>query len=72
MSDKKIKIWKGKAIFKDNSFKPMEKVDFKEGEEVNIIVVPSFFEFEGILSEVKESSVELQHKVKDFLGIDAD
>lgn len=62
------KIWKTKALCENKSLKPLEDLNLTEGEEVNIIVVPDFAHFRGILKEVKEDSVSLQHRIKDFWG----
>ena len=54
--------------FKDGTFVPLEKVkEVKEGEIVEIeIKSKKKFSWKGALKFKKESSVELQHKIKEI------
>jgi predicted DNA-binding antitoxin AbrB/MazE fold protein len=54
--------------FKDGTFVPLEKVkEVKEGEIVEIEIKPKKkFSWKGALKFKKESSVELQHKIKEI------
>jgi predicted DNA-binding antitoxin AbrB/MazE fold protein len=61
-----------KAKYEGQAFKPEHALDLPEGTEVTLLVIPSFRSFLGILEEVKEDSVNLQHKVKDLWSADAD
>jgi predicted DNA-binding antitoxin AbrB/MazE fold protein len=57
-----------KTKFKDGTFMPLEKVkEVKEGEVVEIeIKSKKKFSWRGALKYRKESSVELQHKIKEI------
>jgi len=58
-----------KAIYKNNVLKPLEKLDLKEGEEVEIEVKKSNVDrIVGLLKDVEPNSLELQHKTKEILG----
>jgi len=58
-----------KAIYKNNVLKPLEKLDLKEGEEVEIGVKKSNVDrIVGLLKDVKLNSLELQHKTKEIWG----
>lgn len=57
-----------KTKFKNGAFMPLEKIkEVKEGEIVEIEIKPKRkFSWRGALKNVKESSVELQHKIKEI------
>ncbi|MGR3317918.1 MAG: antitoxin AF2212-like protein [Candidatus Anammoxibacter sp.] len=57
-----------KTKYKDGSFIPLESVkNIKEGEEIEIEISPKKeFSWKGALKFRKESSVELQHKIKNI------
>ena len=58
-----------KAIYKNNVLKPLEKLDLKEGEEVEIEVKKSNVDrIVGLLKDVELNSLELQHKTKEIWG----
>jgi len=58
-----------KAIYKNNVLKPLEKLDLKEGEEVEIEVKKSNVDrIVGLLKDVELDSLELQHKTKEIWG----
>lgn len=57
---------KVRAIYEKKTLKPMKELNLKEGQEVDIIIVPPFSQFRGILQDIKMNSVVLQHKVKDY------
>lgn len=56
-----------KTKFKDGAFIPLEKVkEVRDGEVVEIEIKPKKkFAWRGALKFRKESSVELQHKIKE-------
>lgn len=57
-----------KTRFRDGAFMPMEKVEeIKEGEVVEIeIKSGKKYSWRGALKNRKETSVELQHKIKEI------
>ena len=57
-----------KTKFKDGTFIPLEKVnEIKEGEVIDIEIKPrKNFSWRGVLKNKKESSVDLQHKIKEI------
>ena len=61
-----------KAKYEGQVLKPEYPLDLPEGTEVTLLVIPPFRSFRGILKDVKENSVTLQHKVKELWGQDAD
>ena len=57
-----------KATYDGKVLKPERALDIPEGTEVTLIVVVPFRTFRGLLSEVKEDGVTLQHKMKEIWG----
>jgi predicted DNA-binding antitoxin AbrB/MazE fold protein len=56
-----------KAVYKNNVLKPLEKLDLKEGEEVEIEIRGSKVDqLMGLLKDVDLSSLELQHELKEI------
>ena len=56
-----------KAKFEDGHFVPLEKVKLKEGDVVELKLVPKKeFSWKGALKNIKLTSVELQHKIKEL------
>jgi predicted DNA-binding antitoxin AbrB/MazE fold protein len=56
-----------KAVYKNNVLKPLEKLDLKEGEEVEIEIRGSKVDqLIGLLKDVDLSSLELQHELKEI------
>ncbi|RZN39230.1 MAG: DUF104 domain-containing protein [Methanophagales archaeon ANME-1-THS] len=56
-----------KAVYKNNVLKPLEKLDLKEGEEVEIEIRASKVDqLIGLLKDVDLSSLELQHELKEI------
>ncbi len=56
-----------KAEFKNGHFVPLRKIKLSEGEIVELDIVPKKqFSWRGALKNIKATSVELQHKVKDL------
>lgn len=56
-----------KAIYENNVLKPLEKLDLKEGAEVEIEIVESNADrIVGLLKHIDMDSVELQHAVRDI------
>ena len=62
------KVWKTRAVYENRGLRPLEDLDLADGQEVYVIVVPHFAHFRGILKGIKEDSVSLQHRIKDFWG----
>ncbi len=60
-----------KATYDGQVFKPERVLDILEGTEVTLLVVVPFRSFRGLLGEVEEDSVTLQHKVRDIWSPDA-
>ncbi len=54
-----------KAKYEGKVLKPEHQLDLPEGTEVTLLVIPPFRSFLGILQDVKEDSVTLQHKVNE-------
>jgi predicted DNA-binding antitoxin AbrB/MazE fold protein len=61
-----------KAKYENYVLRPEHPLDLPEGSEVILLVITPFRSFKGILEEVKEDSVSLQHRVKDLWEPDAD
>ena len=56
-----------KAKFKDGCFVPLEKVQLKNGDIVELDLAPQKkFSWKGALKNIKSTSVELQHKIKEL------
>jgi len=58
-----------KARFENGRLVPLDRVSFKEGDIIEIEVsIPKKerFSWRGALKHIKSSSVELQHKAKDY------
>lgn len=56
-----------KAKFEDGHFVPLEKVKFKEGDVVELkLATKKEFSWKGALKNIKLTSVELQHKIKEL------
>ena len=54
-------------MYKNNVLKPLEKLDLKEGEEVEIEIRGSKVDqLMGLLKDVDLSSLELQHELKEI------
>lgn len=54
-------------MYKNNVLKPLEKLDLKEGEEVEIEIRGSKVDqLIGLLKDVDLSSLELQHELKEI------
>ncbi len=63
MTAKEIKV-----KYENGKFVPLEKVDLEEGEVIEIEMIPKKrmnFKWRGALKDLKMTSVELQHKLKD-------
>ena len=63
MKTKEIKV-----RFENGKFVPLEKINLEEGEIIEIEITPEKkekFSWRGALRDVKLTSVELQHKLKD-------
>ena len=55
-----------KAKFQDGYLVPLEKVKLNNGEIVELDLVPQKkFSWKGALKNIKSTSVELQHKIKE-------
>ena len=52
-----------KAIYKNNVLKPLEKIDLKEGEEVEIEVKRSMKDFHGGMEIEKEIADEIADEI---------
>ncbi len=55
-----------KAIYKNGVLKPLEKIDIPEGEIVEIEIKRGSIKWRGALKDLKISSVDLQHKIKEI------
>lgn len=56
-----------KAKFQDGHFVPLNKVELTNGEVVELNLIPKKqFEWKGALKNIKITSVELQHKIKEM------
>ncbi len=56
-----------KAKFQKGHFVPLDQVRLKEGEIVELSLMPKKqFLWKGALKNIKATSVELQHKIKDM------
>ena len=54
-----------KARFEDGYFVPLDKVKLSNGEIVKLNLIPKKqFSWRGALKNIKATSVELQHKIK--------
>jgi predicted DNA-binding antitoxin AbrB/MazE fold protein len=60
-----------KAKYENHVLRPEHPLDLPEGSEVTLLVITPFRSFKGILEEVKDDSVSLQHRVKDLWEPDA-
>ncbi|MBU0976871.1 MAG: DUF104 domain-containing protein [Nanoarchaeota archaeon] len=62
MENKEIKV-----KFVNGQFVPIDKVDFRDGEVIDIEIVAKKepFSWRGALKQIKKKSVELQHDIKD-------
>ena len=54
-----------KARFEKGHFVPLDNVKFSEGEIVEIVPKKEF-SWKGALKNIKSTSVELQHKIKEM------
>lgn len=57
-----------KAKFEKGKFIPLERVNLREGDIINIEITiekDEEFSWKGALKNIKSSSVELQHRIKD-------
>jgi len=59
-------IKKVKARYENCTLKIEEPLQLKEGEEVEVIIVPKFSKFKGILKYLNIDSVSLQHLAKEY------
>ena len=60
-----------KAKFENGVLIPQTTLDLKEGEELEVIIKPQIEKWVGVLRNLKlESSVELQHEIKDIWSKD--
>lgn len=66
-----MQYYRLKAKYEGGMLKPDHSLDLPEGTEVTLLVIPPFRSFLGLLEEVKEDSVTLQHKIKEMWGSDA-
>lgn len=57
---------KVKARYENSILRVKEPLNLKEGEEVEVIIVPKFSKFKGILKNLKIDSVSLQHQAKEL------
>ena len=56
-----------RAKFENGHFVPLEKVNLSNGEIVELALVPKKkFSWRGALKNIKVTSVELQHKIKEL------
>jgi predicted DNA-binding antitoxin AbrB/MazE fold protein len=56
-----------KAVYENNILKPLEKLDLREGAEVEIEIMESNADrIVGLLKDVDMDSVELQHSARDI------
>jgi len=56
-----------KTIYKDAVLKPLERLDLKEGEVVEVEIRKSKIDqIVGLLKDVDLSSLELQHEIKEI------
>ncbi len=56
-----------KAIYENNVLKPLEKLDLKEGAEVEIEIIESNADrIIGLLKDIDMDSVDLQHAARDI------
>ena len=61
--DDKMQI---KAKFQDGYFIPLRRIKLNDGEIVELDLVPQKkFSWKGALKNIKSTSVELQHKIKE-------
>ncbi len=54
------------AEYKEGKFVPLEKIKLKEGEIVELNLVQKHFSWKGALRDIKATSVELQHKIREM------
>jgi predicted DNA-binding antitoxin AbrB/MazE fold protein len=56
-----------KAVYENNMLKPLDKLDLKDGAEVEIEIMESNADrIVGLLEDVEMDSVELQHAARDI------
>ena len=56
-----------KAVYENNMLKPLDKLDLKDGAEVEIEIMESNADrIVGLLKDVEMDSVELQHAARDI------
>lgn len=56
-----------KAVYENNVLKPLEKLNLREGSEVEIEIMESNADrIVGLLEDIDMDSVELQHATKDI------
>jgi len=55
-----------KARYENSTLKTKEPLQLKEGEEVDVIIVPKFSKFKGVLKNLDVDSVSLQHKIREY------
>jgi len=56
-----------RAKFENGHFVPLEKVNLSNGEIIELALVPKKkFSWRGALKNIKVTSVELQHKIKEL------
>ncbi len=60
------RLKKVKARYENSTLKTKEPLQLKEGEEVEVIIIPKFSKFKGILENLNIDSVSLQHKTKEY------
>jgi len=55
------------AEYKEGKFVPLEKIKLNNGEIVELNLLPKKqFSWKGALRDIKSTSVELQHKIKEM------
>ena len=57
-----------KAKYEGQVFKPERALNLPEGTEVTLLIIPPFRSFLGLLDEIKEDSVTVQHKARQWWG----
>ncbi len=56
-----------KAIYDNNVIRPLEKLDLKEGTEIEVEIIESNTDrIVGLLRDIDIDSVDLQHRAKDL------
>ena len=66
-----MQYYRLRAKYEKQILKPEHPLDIPEGTEVILLVVPPFRSFRGILGEVKEDAVTLQHRLQEMWSLDA-